>query len=135
MPVSLTIAMEAGLASSQAFAKVFRRYYCCAPGEFRRDKSKNEHLIRKDGHAIGQLNPYAEVTLSARNNTMKTLKMNARALPTPVSSVPMAKGMIRSMASCINGPLPALLKVRSGSKSITIIPKLVHQPRVALTAG
>ncbi|WP_232514403.1 AraC family transcriptional regulator [Salmonella enterica] len=74
------IAMEAGLASSQAFAKVFRRYYGCTPGEFRRDKSKNGHLISKDGHAIAQPNPYAESTLSARSNTMKTIEMDARTL-------------------------------------------------------
>lgn len=72
-----TIAMEARLASSQAFAKVFRRYYGCTPGEFRRDKSKNGHLISKDGHAIEQPNPYAEGTFSARSNTMKALEMDA----------------------------------------------------------
>ncbi|UBI16380.1 AraC family transcriptional regulator [Citrobacter europaeus] len=49
--------MEAGLASSRAFVKVFRRYYDCTPREFRRDKSKNGHLINKDGHAIEQPNP------------------------------------------------------------------------------
>ncbi|MGL5774456.1 MAG: helix-turn-helix transcriptional regulator, partial [Aeromonas veronii] len=48
------IALGAGLASSQAFAKVFRRYYGCSPGEFRRDKSKNGHLMSKDGHALVQ---------------------------------------------------------------------------------
>lgn len=65
---------------SQAFAKVFRRYYDCTPGEFRRDKSKNGHLISKDGHAIAQPHPYAEGTLSARSNTMKTIEMDARTL-------------------------------------------------------
>lgn len=75
-----TIAMEASLASSQAFAKVFRRYYGCTPGEFRRDKSKNGHMISKDGHAIEQSSPYAERTLSARSNTMKTINMDARTL-------------------------------------------------------
>lgn len=74
------IAMDAGLASSQAFAKVFRRYYDCTPGEFHRDKSKNGHLISKDGHAIAQPNPHAEGTLSARINTMKTIEMDARTL-------------------------------------------------------
>lgn len=61
------MAMEAGLASSQAFARVFRRYHDCTPGEFRRDKSKNGHLISKDRHAIAQPYPYAESTFSARS--------------------------------------------------------------------
>lgn len=74
------IALGAGLASSQAFAKVFRRYYGCTPGEFRRDKSKNGHLMSKDGHALVQPNPYAEGHSSARSNTMKTIEMDARTL-------------------------------------------------------
>ncbi|EHJ8626390.1 TPA: GyrI-like domain-containing protein [Salmonella enterica subsp. enterica serovar Java] len=74
------IAMEAGLASSQALAKIFRRYYDCTPGEFRRDKSKNGHQISKDGHAITRANPYTESHLSARSNTMKTIDMEARTL-------------------------------------------------------
>lgn len=49
-----------------------------------RVSSKNGHLISKDGHAIEQPNPYAEGTLSARNNTMKILEMNTGTLPTSV---------------------------------------------------
>ncbi len=75
-----TIALGAGLASSQAFAKAFRRHYGCTPGEFRRDKSKNGHLLSKDGHASNRLLPYAEDHSSARSNTMKTIEMDARTL-------------------------------------------------------
>ena len=75
-----TIALGAGLASSQAFAKAFRRHYGCTPGEFRRDKSKNGHLLSKDGHASDRLLPYAEDHSSARSNTMKTIEMDARTL-------------------------------------------------------
>ncbi|WP_421187193.1 AraC family transcriptional regulator [Aeromonas enteropelogenes] len=74
------IALGAGLASSQAFAKVFRRYYGCTPGEFRRDKRKNGHLESKEGHAWDDLLPYAEGQTSARSNTMKTVEMDARTL-------------------------------------------------------
>ncbi|HGY1011104.1 TPA: GyrI-like domain-containing protein [Aeromonas salmonicida] len=75
-----TIALGAGLASSQAFAKAFRRHYGCTPGEFRRDKSKNGHLLSKDGHASDRLLTYAEDHSSARSNTMKTIEMDARTL-------------------------------------------------------
>ncbi|MFM1682222.1 GyrI-like domain-containing protein [Aeromonas salmonicida] len=74
------IALGAGLASSQAFAKAFRRHYGCTPGAFRRDKSKNGHLLSKDGHASNRLLPYAEDHSSARSNTMKTIEMDARTL-------------------------------------------------------
>lgn len=74
------IALGAGLASSQAFAKAFRRHYGCTPGAFRRDKSKNGHLMSKDGHALAQPDPYAEGHSSARSNTMKTIEMDARTL-------------------------------------------------------
>lgn len=75
-----TIALGAGLASSQAFAKAFRRHYGCTPGAFRRDKSKNGLLLSKDGHASDRLLPYAEDHSSARSNTMKTIEMDARTL-------------------------------------------------------
>ncbi|MDM5102291.1 AraC family transcriptional regulator [Aeromonas salmonicida] len=75
-----TIALGAGLASSQAFAKAFRRHYGCTPGAFRRDKRKNGHLLSKDGHASDRLPPYAEDHSSARSNTMKTIEMDARTL-------------------------------------------------------
>ncbi|MFB0769750.1 GyrI-like domain-containing protein [Aeromonas salmonicida] len=75
-----TIALGAGLASSQAFAKAFRRHYGCTPGAFRRDKRKNGHLLSKDGHASDRLLPYAEDHSSARSNTMKTIEMDARTL-------------------------------------------------------
>jgi AraC family transcriptional regulator len=75
-----TIALGAGFASSQAFAKAFRRHYGCTPGAFRRDKSKNGHLLSKDGHASNRLLPYAEDHSSARSNTMKTIEMDARTL-------------------------------------------------------
>lgn len=75
-----TIALGAGLASSQAFAKAFRRHYGCTPGAFRRDKSKNGHLLSKDGHASDRLLHYAEDHSSARSNTMKTIEMDARTL-------------------------------------------------------
>lgn len=75
-----TIALGAGFASSQAFAKAFRRHYGCTPGAFRRDKSKNGHLLSKDGHASDRLPPYAEDHSSARSNTMKTIEMDARTL-------------------------------------------------------
>lgn len=74
------IALGAGLGSSQAFAKAFRRHYGCTPGEFRRDKRKNGHLERKEGHAWDGLLPYAEDLSSARSNTMKTVEMDARTL-------------------------------------------------------
>ena len=54
------IALGAGLGSSQAFAKAFRRHYGCTPGRFRRDKGKNGHLDRKEGHAWQGALPYAE---------------------------------------------------------------------------
>jgi AraC family transcriptional regulator len=75
-----TIALGAGLASSQAFAKAFRRHYGCTPGAFRRDKRKNGHLLSKDGHASDRLLPYAEDHSSVRSNTMKTIEMDARTL-------------------------------------------------------
>ena len=75
-----TIALGAGLASSQAFAKAFRRHYGCTPGAFRHDKRKNGHLLSKDGHASNRLLPYAEDHSSARSNTMKTIEMDARTL-------------------------------------------------------
>ncbi|MGE6109739.1 AraC family transcriptional regulator [Aeromonas sobria] len=74
------IALGAGLASSQAFAKAFRRHYGCTPGAFRRDKGKNGHLDRKEGHAWQGALPYAEDLSSARSNTMKTVEMDARTL-------------------------------------------------------
>ena len=74
------IALGAGLASSQAFAKALRRHYGRTPGAFRRDKSKNGHLMSKDGHALAQPDPYAESHSSARSNTMKTIEMDARTL-------------------------------------------------------
>ena len=74
------IALGAGLGSSQAFAKAFRRYYGCTPGAFRSDKSKNGHLESKDGHAWDGPSPYAEGHSSARSNTMKTVEMDARTL-------------------------------------------------------
>ncbi len=75
-----TIALGAGLASSQAFAKAFRRHYGCTPGAFRQDKRKNGHLLSKDGHASNRLLPYAEDHSSARSNTMKTIEMDSRTL-------------------------------------------------------
>ena len=75
-----TIALGTGLASSQAFAKAFRRHYGCTPGAFRQDKRKNGHLLSKDGHASNRLLPYAEDHSSARSNTMKTIEMDARTL-------------------------------------------------------
>ena len=75
-----TIALGAGLASSQAFAKAFRRHYGCTPGAFRQDKRKNGHLLSKDGHASDRLLPYAEDHSSARSNTMKTIEMDSRTL-------------------------------------------------------
>ncbi|MGY3866757.1 AraC family transcriptional regulator [Aeromonas bivalvium] len=74
------IALGAGLGSSQAFAKAFRRHYGCTPGEFRRDKGKNGHHERKEGHAWQEALPYAEGHSSARSNTMKTVEMDARTL-------------------------------------------------------
>ncbi|MFQ2430093.1 GyrI-like domain-containing protein [Aeromonas caviae] len=74
------IALGAGLGSSQAFAKAFRRHYGCTPGAFRRDKRKNGHLERKEGHAWDGLLPYAEDLSSARSNTMNTVEMDARTL-------------------------------------------------------
>ncbi len=66
--------------SSQAFAKAFRRHYGCTPGAFRRDKGKNGHLDRKEGHAWQGALPYAEGHSSARSNTMNTVEMDARTL-------------------------------------------------------
>lgn len=74
------IALGAGLGSSQAFAKAFRRHYGCTPGAFRRDKGKNGHLDRKEGHAWQGVLPYAEGHSSARSNTMNTVEMDARTL-------------------------------------------------------
>ena len=74
------IALGAGLGSSQAFAKAFRRHYGCTPGAFRRDKGKNGHLDRKEGHAWQGALPYAEGHSSARSNIMKTVEMDARTL-------------------------------------------------------
>ena len=74
------IALGAGLGSSQAFAKAFRRHYGCTPGAFRRDKGKNGHLDRKEGHAWDAPLPYAEGHSSARSNTMNTVEMDARTL-------------------------------------------------------
>ncbi len=74
------IALGAGFGSSQAFAKAFRRHYGCTPGAFRRDKGKNGHLDRKEGHAWQGALPYAEGHSSARSNTMNTIEMDARTL-------------------------------------------------------
>ncbi|WP_324051847.1 AraC family transcriptional regulator [Aeromonas caviae] len=74
------IALGAGLGSSQAFAKAFRRHYGCTPGAFRSDKGKNGHLDRKEGHAWQGALPYAEGHSSARSNTMNTVEMDARTL-------------------------------------------------------
>ncbi|MDX7858342.1 helix-turn-helix domain-containing protein [Aeromonas caviae] len=74
------IALGAGLGSSQAFAKAFRRHYGCTPGAFRRDKGKNGHLDRKEGHAWQGALPYAEGHSSARSYTMNTVEMDARTL-------------------------------------------------------
>ncbi|ENY70647.1 DNA gyrase inhibitor [Aeromonas diversa CDC 2478-85] len=74
------IALGAGLASSQAFAKAFRRYYGCTPGEFRRDKRKNGHLESKEGHAPPSADSYDEDHSSTRSNIMKTVEMDARTL-------------------------------------------------------
>lgn len=74
------IALGAGLGSSQAFAKAFRRHYGCTPGAFRRQESKNGHLERKEGHALFEPAPYAEGHSSARSNIMKTVEMDARTL-------------------------------------------------------
>ncbi|MEZ6936758.1 GyrI-like domain-containing protein [Aeromonas sp. S19(2024)] len=74
------IALGAGLGSSQAFAKAFRRHYGCTPGAFRSDKGKNGHLDRKEGHAWQEALPYAEGHSSARSNTMNTVEMDARTL-------------------------------------------------------
>lgn len=74
------IALGAGLGSSLAFAKAFRRHYGCTPGAFRRDKGKNGHLDRKEGHAWQGALPYAEGHSSARSNTMNTVEMDARTL-------------------------------------------------------
>ncbi|MFQ2319287.1 GyrI-like domain-containing protein [Aeromonas caviae] len=74
------IALGAGLGSSQAFAKAFRRHYGCTPGAFRRDKGKNGHQDRKEGHAWQGALPYAEGHSSARSNTMNTVEMDARTL-------------------------------------------------------
>ncbi|MDX7711233.1 AraC family transcriptional regulator [Aeromonas caviae] len=74
------IALGAGLGSSQAFTKAFRRHYGCTPGAFRRDKGKNGHLDRKEGHAWQGALPYAEGHSSARSNTMNTVEMDARTL-------------------------------------------------------
>ena len=74
------IALGAGLGSSQAFAKAFRRHYGCTPWAFRRDKGKNGHLDRKEGHAWQGALPYAEGHSSARSNTMNTVEMDARTL-------------------------------------------------------
>lgn len=74
------IALGAGLGSSQAFAKAFRHHYGCTPGAFRRDKGKNGHLDRKEGHAWQGALPYAEGHSSARSNTMNTVEMDARTL-------------------------------------------------------
>ena len=74
------IALGAGLGRSQAFAKAFRRHYGCTPGAFRRDKGKNGHLDRKEGHAWQGALPYAEGHSSARSNTMNTVEMDARTL-------------------------------------------------------
>ncbi len=74
------IALGAGFGSSQAFAKAFRRHYGCTPGAFRRDKGKNGHLDRKEGHAWQGALPYAEGHSSARSNTMNTVEMDARTL-------------------------------------------------------
>ncbi|MFQ2625094.1 GyrI-like domain-containing protein [Aeromonas caviae] len=74
------IALGAGFGSSQAFAKAFRRHYGCTPGAFRRDKGKNGHQDRKEGHAWQGALPYAEGHSSARSNTMNTVEMDARTL-------------------------------------------------------
>ncbi|MFQ2549181.1 GyrI-like domain-containing protein [Aeromonas caviae] len=74
------IALGAGFGSSQAFAKAFRRHYGCTSGAFRRDKGKNGHLDRKEGHAWQGALPYAEGHSSARSNTMNTVEMDARTL-------------------------------------------------------
>lgn len=118
-----TIALGAGLASSQAFAKAFRRHYGCTPGEFRRDKSKNGHLLSKDGHASDQLLPYAEDHSSARSNTMKTIEMDARTLAYIRVTGPYGEGYDPVCGRLHQWASARGLEGGSGSSSITITPR------------
>ena len=75
------IALGAGLGSSQAFAKAFRRHYGCTPGRFAATRARMDTWIaRKDTHGRGH-SPYAEGHSSARSNTMNTVEMDARTWP------------------------------------------------------
>ena len=80
-----SIALGAGFASSQAFAKAFRKQFAMTPGELRRyphrlQESKNGHGDRKDGHASSPPPGQDEEVSNERSFRMKTEQMSGRTL-------------------------------------------------------
>ena len=72
------IAFSAGFASSQAFAKAFRKQFAMAPGMLRRQPSLLQ--LSNNGHAAARVSDYAEGRSSERRLQMKTEQMAARTL-------------------------------------------------------
>lgn len=80
-----SVALAAGFASSQAFAKAFRKQFAMTPGEVRRHperlpNSKIGHQERKDGHAFSPIDGHAEGVSNQRSFRMKTEQMSGRTL-------------------------------------------------------
>lgn len=80
-----SVALAAGFASSQAFAKAFRKQFAMAPGEVRRHperlpNSKIGHQERKDGHAFAPSDGHAEGVSNQRSFRMKTEQMSGHTL-------------------------------------------------------
>ncbi|HHQ4893061.1 TPA: AraC family transcriptional regulator [Aeromonas veronii] len=72
------IALSAGFASSQAFAKAFRKQFAMAPGMLRRQPSLLQ--LSKNGHAAARGAGYAESRSHERRQPMKTEQMAPRTL-------------------------------------------------------
>nr|WP_244268506.1 AraC family transcriptional regulator [Aeromonas fluvialis] len=64
------IAFSAGFASSQAFAKAFRKQFAMTPGALRRQPSLLQ--LSKNGHAAAREAGYAESRSHERRQAMKT---------------------------------------------------------------
>lgn len=80
-----SVALAAGFASSQAFAKAFRKQFAMTPGEVRSHperlpNSKIGHGDRKDGHASSLPSGHDERLSNERSFRMKTEQMSGRTL-------------------------------------------------------
>ena len=80
-----SVALAAGFASSQAFAKAFRKQFAMTPGEVRSHperlpNSKIGHLESKHGHASEPAAGHDEGVSNERSFRMKTEQMSGRTL-------------------------------------------------------